>query len=312
MSEAAESNIAGSVDGVLTGRPRPCPLCGSSEAAPLLRVPLPAVIAVNPYYEPAHVAALIERFGTDAAQVVSRCARCAADYASDPVADDDLAFMYALVNTSAGATTKPFAWDLRVARTRVWLGLLTLLARARPGRIDVRVLDLGCGWGDVLAIARAPGVTTVGVELNAEQAEHARSFGAVVVGDVADIAAHGPFDVVIANQVLEHLERPVEVLSRVAASLRPGAVGFVAVPDFSRFDWAAEQRRVDAGHHVSTKNLHPVEHRTYFSGDSLRALLTRAGLAEVAWPERDPVWSAARRVKRLVRGAGTTVFVEKR
>jgi SAM-dependent methyltransferase len=89
------------------------------------------------------------------------------------------------------------------------------------------VVDLGCGRGDSVDLFRAvdPGVRWVGVDLpdSAEVAQRTRTDAEFRVFD----GLHLPFgdrevDLVFCKQVLEHVERPHELLADVARVLRPG------------------------------------------------------------------------------------------
>lgn len=99
-----------------------------------------------------------------------------------------------------------------------------LLAELPPG---ARVVDLGCGRGDSVDVFRAadPQVRWVGVDLehSAEVAQRTRGDAEFRSFD----GLHLPFDdgevdLVFCKQVLEHVERPHELVADVARALRPG------------------------------------------------------------------------------------------
>jgi SAM-dependent methyltransferase len=116
------------------------------------------------------------------------------------------------------------------------------LAGLRPG---MRVLDVGCGPGDVSFLAsRLVGSTgtVLGVDAAADIIELARNrateravssvrFEQAVIGD---IALDEPVDAVIGRLILMHVPDPVATLRQLAGLVRPG--GFIA---FCEFDMTA-------------------------------------------------------------------------
>jgi ubiquinone/menaquinone biosynthesis C-methylase UbiE len=104
-------------------------------------------------------------------------------------------------------------------------------------------LDLGCGGGEVtLEIARlvAPGGLATGVDMDeikldlARQAAAARGLDNVEFRrqNVLDWDEPGGYDAVNCRFLLQHLSRPVDLLRRMWAALRPGGVLTVEDADF--------------------------------------------------------------------------------
>jgi 2-polyprenyl-3-methyl-5-hydroxy-6-metoxy-1,4-benzoquinol methylase len=112
---------------------------------------------------------------------------------------------------------------------------------ARLPRPLGRVLDVGCGAGEVGRSLRAAGATSlVGVELNPMAAGAARElFDEVLVGDAEalarDGALEGPFDTVVLYDVLEHLVDPAALLAALAPLVVAGGSVHVSVPNARHF-----------------------------------------------------------------------------
>jgi SAM-dependent methyltransferase len=86
-----------------------------------------------------------------------------------------------------------------------------------------RVLDAGCGTGDVTAkLAHELQVSVVGLDLSARMVELTLARGLDAhVGDVHSLPfANCDFDCVVANRILYHLKRPERALSELARVLR--------------------------------------------------------------------------------------------
>lgn len=94
----------------------------------------------------------------------------------------------------------------------------------RPGE---RVLDLGCGTGELTAEIAARGATVVGLDGDAAMIERARarfpklSFVEGNAEDVAWTGSVGTFDAVFSNAAL-HWMQPEPTLANVRLVLRPG------------------------------------------------------------------------------------------
>ena len=108
--------------------------------------------------------------------------------------------------------------------------------RVRP-EAGARLLDVGCGTGDFLALARARGWQPTGIDLSARAAALARERGLDARTDWEGLSA-GDFDAVTLWNVVEFLERPIETLRDVHRVLAPGGHVFLRTPN-ERFQLAA-------------------------------------------------------------------------
>lgn len=100
-----------------------------------------------------------------------------------------------------------------------------------------RVLDLGCGNGDLLAwLAANKGVEGTGIEQNKERAAHCISRGlSVLQGDLSEEVEDYPdccFDYVILSQTLQQVFEPAALLYSLA---RIGRKVIVSFPNFSHY-----------------------------------------------------------------------------
>ena len=118
-----------------------------------------------------------------------------------------------------------------------------ILAEAgiRPG---MRVLDLGCGAGDVTFVAAGlvgPAGLVVGLDRSPQALARARlraeqrglSQVQFVEGDLGDPAPGGPFDAIVERAALWQDPDPAAVLRRQATALRPGGLVVPIEPDVS-------------------------------------------------------------------------------
>jgi SAM-dependent methyltransferase len=160
-----------------------------------------------------------------------------------------------------------------------------LVPSVLAGRPEATVIDLGCGRGDSVDVFRAadPAVRWIGLELPDSETFRGRT------RDDADFrvfdGVHLPFadhsvDVVFCKQVLEHVERPHQLLPDVRRVLRSGGV------------FAGSTSHLEPYHGYSIANFTPY---------GLKRLLERSGFElELIRPGIDGPTLIAR---RLLRGA---------
>lgn len=151
---------------------------------------------------------------------------------------------------------------------------LVFVGRVRSADEPLRVIEVGAGWGGLAQVfARDRRYQYVGLEPSDDRAAFCRSRGFDVRTAVfAGPASAGPADVVVFDNVLEHVHDPLALASAAVATLRPGGVLVIIVPN------VADMRQL----YPPWRDRHhwqPHSHINYFSARHLRELFARHGLA---------------------------------
>ena len=155
-----------------------------------------------------------------------------------------------------------------------------------------KVLDIGCGTGSLtIAATRGLEARVLGVEPDPRRAELARSRGIEVVCGSADrelLEKHGPFDIVILSDVLEHLAEPSELLRELAGALRPRGKVLASVPNVAH--WTVRLRLLAGKFDYQPAGIMDATHLRWFTAYSLRMLFARCGFEIVSLRPTAGTW----------------------
>ncbi len=141
-----------------------------------------------------------------------------------------------------------------VIRRHPWWRARSALVLALLERLDVRpparVIDVGCGWGVTLEVLERQGYQAVGVDISRRALERLDRPGRTLIeADLTQpLPGHaGPFDAVLALDVIEHLDDDRAAVARLGTLAKPGGVVVLAVPAlpelFAEFDAVQGHRR---------------------------------------------------------------------
>jgi SAM-dependent methyltransferase len=159
---------------------------------------------------------------------------------------------------------------------------------SRLTRLDsTRLLDVGCAYGWFLEAAQSKGITGVGIEPDAVTARHARARGLDVVhGYFPDcLSPTDVFDVIVFNDVLEHIPDVRAMLGACARAMRDGGLLVLSVPTstgtlfrgartLARAGWTGPWRRL-------WQEAFPSPHVYYFNRSNLDLALRTHGFSRV-------------------------------
>ncbi|MHB8388436.1 MAG: class I SAM-dependent methyltransferase [Acidiferrobacteraceae bacterium] len=154
-----------------------------------------------------------------------------------------------------------------------------------PFRREARFLDVGCGAGKLLGVAKRLGYRCYGVEPGTAARALLERNGIKAYESIDSVGpADGEFDIVLFNQSLEHFAAPAGALRKAASLLSPSGVMIVSVPNYGcndRVAFGAYWRHLDLPRHLF-----------HFTPASFRSLAQSVGLQESAcrykfwgWPK---------------------------
>ena len=249
-----------------------CRACGGRELA--LCLPLGDVALANSFLSTKREFAVEPRFPLD----VYFCESCTLVQLVD-VIDPEVLFRNYLYLTGVSDTIATH----NVGYAQAVVSELAL------GAEDL-VVEIASNDGSLLKCFQRHGVRTLGIEPARNIAERARAdgvesldrfFDAQCAGDVRE--RYGPASAVIGNNVLAHVDEPVDFMRGMKRLLGPRGLAVVEVPELAEF---VERGEYDTVYH---------EHLSYFSVTSLMRVCEEAGL-RIVRVDRVPVHGGSIRV----------------
>lgn len=164
-----------------------------------------------------------------------RCHRCGLVRTEPRLSGAELSAYYRQDYYGGGAS-KFTAWMealTRIGNQRLAGKILSFLPAQADRATPYRILDIGCGRGNLLRSLAALGHDCHGVERAEFLADNPVTGFHCHAGDLRALGLNpASFDIAIMWHTLEHMEDPAGYLREVERLLRPGGVLALAVPNF--------------------------------------------------------------------------------
>ena len=145
-------------------------------------------------------------------------------------------------------------------------GLIKDIKNLKPKNI----LDIGCGGGFLLSAFNPKKYKLYGLENDFEAINFAKKYGKIIRHDLSkSFSSNTKFDLIIANQVVEHMKKPESLIQIVKKNLKKDGKFIIGTKDFdclmARF------------YKKNFRMLHDKTHISLFSRESLIRFLNKNG-----------------------------------
>ncbi len=216
-----------------------------------------------------------DRYGCPGKFSILRCASCGQMVTSPLLAEADLPALYSQYYPRSATDFAAVRQEADAAlaegaeRKRHWDGSDNQgQYSVEPGQ---KVLDIGCGSCVSLLEVRNLGGESWGIETDPNVRAIADHFGLTVhIGSIHDNPFPGvDFDLIVLNQVIEHVPDPVALLQLIRGRLRPGGKIVLAFPNASSFYKTLFGRR--------WVNWHIPYHLHHYNRTSFALIASQAG-----------------------------------
>ena len=144
----------------------------------------------------------------------------------------------------------------------------------------LKILDYGCGLGVTLRIFRSAGVEAIGFDPSTIRSAFVRQSGGFAVDDEDDLFCHFPFNILICDNVLEHVPDPYKTLSLLASLSTEGTLLYISVPDYEERTLQLQLQALRKSRPISM-DLNPWEHLNYFNIRQLDQMLSKHGFEPI-------------------------------
>ena len=213
-----------------------------------------------------------DRYGYPGGFQLLKCESCGHQFLQGEFSADLLGYLYS--NYYPRSTISLEAYKPHTLR----VGLKSWLDGARSAAYrwvprNVKVLDIGCGFGESLGYHQSRGCEVYGVDADENIRRVAEKFGFNVHVGLFDPMVYEPdsFDYVTLSQVIEHVTDPIQVLHGIARVLKPGGTLILSTPNAGGWGASVFGKR--------WINWHTPYHLQFFSSQSLRLAAEQAGLS---------------------------------
>lgn len=158
--------------------------------------------------------------------------------------------------------------------------LFGLLPKDPEGK---RLLDIGCGVGDIAYYLKRRGFSVKGIDFSKVAVQKSKEKG--IDAGICDVDQVGlpfegdSFDVIWATDVIEHVFDPMNLISEMARVIKPSGEIFITVPN--DFNVYARLLIAIKGHSIQSgiyRRFGISKHHTFFSYELLKFMLQKHGM----------------------------------
>ena len=138
---------------------------------------------------------------------------------------------------------------------------------------EIKVLDFGLGWSNWAKLAQSSGYKVFGCEISEKRKKYSEKYG-IKCRDLDDFP-NEYFNYINTDEVLEHVENPNDLISKLKLKLCYGGVIKIFVPNCNLFFLLKSKKKI-------YKELAPLEHINGFTKKSLDKFMQNKGFKRLS------------------------------
>ena len=255
---------------------RKCPICSSREFFIEFKIP-PDTFLSNNFTLKIDVINQIGILSDPDKLVMGKCKQCGMFYIPYVLDENFLKQYYQTCIDDELSKSKIYKNIKKMHYLDISNNLLSYAYKYMGQDLNLRVFELGCGWGDFLQRIAGPGVDVIGSEFDLRKIEFCKTKNIRIVKSISDIKDEAKVNILFANQVFEHLDQPKIVMNELIPTLAKNFIGYFSVPYYSD-DKMKERQKEVANRIFNDKNINPIEHLNYFTPTIFHQFLSRYNL----------------------------------
>lgn len=170
-----------------------------------------------------------------------------------------------------------------------------------PGKI----LDIGCGLGLFLYVAKKRDWETSGVEISKFVSNFAKNKLKlnVINSDNLDAFQDNFFDVIMVNHVLEHIENPLLILKQIKKKLNINGILFIGVPNINGIYLRFQKE--------NWPSLQPSTHIFQFTPKTIKLLLKKVSFKPIKFITINRKYNYKFKFLNFLLNKGVNLIIEK-
>lgn len=251
---------------------RSCPVCGIKNSDIIMRFAPDLICENNSTYKAEIFKEVVK--GKEEKLTYSHCKNCSMVYCENYWSNEILKRIYEEVIIHEKSKLKSLLIRKRLGQVQNWKNVISLmLLMGKKQFANIKVIDYGCGWGDLMDVVRCEGVNVLGFDKYGIYLNLEESKSKYFVNSTEELESFGPVDVIFLMSVVEHLQEPNRVFSLAKKLLKKDGIIAVRVMDYRSGFIRKNMRRINKNLPALSKNLNPIEHVNLYNYNTLMSTL---------------------------------------
>lgn len=204
---------------------------------------------------------------------IVKCEKCEFMYLNPTFNYDQIKEIYSN-NSTVGGQWINF-WNIykkpRFKKRNEYSDVFTLIHKYLDNK-KAHILDIGCGDGHFLSIAKEKGFKITGLDLNKERINYGISnynlnHGELIHGTIDQLKIDFKYDVIILFDIIEHVINPIDFLTSVRKLVDNEGLVIILTMSLDSVTYKLFKKRWNY--------INPTQHLSYFSNNTMKNLLEK-------------------------------------